>query len=45
MRKINNYTAFEVLRMEKRHTLFWFAAFIVAFTVVILDRLTEKVVR
>ena len=31
-------------RMEKRHTLFWFAAFVIAFTVVILDHVTEKTV-
>ena len=35
----NTTTAFDVLRMEKRRTIFWFAAFVVAFVVVIIDRM------
>lgn len=36
----NTTTAFDVLRYEKRRTAFWFAAFAVAFAVVIVDRMT-----
>ena len=36
----NTKSAFDVLRYEKRRTVFWFAAFAVAFAVVIVDRMT-----
>lgn len=36
----NTTSAFDVLRAEKRRTIFWFAAFAVAFAVVIVDRMT-----
>jgi len=43
MQKNRNTTlAFDVLREEKKHTRFWKAAFIVAFAVVIVDRITRK---
>ncbi len=43
MQKNRNTTlAFDVLREEKKHTRFWFVAFIVAFVVVIVDRITRK---
>lgn len=35
----NTTTAFDVLRYEKRRTIFWFSAFAVAFAVVIIDRI------
>ena len=35
----NESTAMGVLRREKRNTFFWFAAFAVAFAVVIVDRM------
>lgn len=45
MKKNRNTTlAFDILREEKRHTLLWKTAFIVAFTVVIVDRITRKAV-
>lgn len=43
MQKNNNHSlAFDILREEKRHTLLWKTAFIVAFAVVIVDRITRK---
>lgn len=40
MQKNNNHSlAFDILREEKRHTLLWKTAFIVAFAVVIVDRI------
>lgn len=41
----NTTSAMDVLRAEKRNTIFWFAAFTVAFAVVIIDRITGKAVR
>lgn len=43
-KKRNTTLAFDILREEKRHTLLWKTAFIVAFAVVIVDRITRKVV-
>lgn len=43
MQKNNNHSlAFDVLRAEKKRTALWFTAFIVAFAVVIIDRITGK---
>lgn len=43
MQKNRNTTlAFDVLRAEKKRTTLWFTAFIVAFAVVIIDRITGK---
>lgn len=35
----NKTLAFDVLRTEKKRTALWFTAFIVAFAVVIIDRI------
>lgn len=43
MKKNNNHSlAFDVLRTEKKRTALWFTAFIVAFAVVIIDRIIGK---
>jgi len=42
MQKKNSSLATEILRTEKRHTLFWFTAFVVAFAVVVVDRIAGK---
>lgn len=40
MQKNNNHSlAFDILREEKRHALLWKTAFVVAFAVVIIDRI------
>lgn len=43
MKKQKNTTlAFDILRAEKKRTALWFTAFIVAFAVVIIDRIVGK---
>ena len=43
MKKNNNHSlAFDILREEKRRTLLWRTAFIVAFAVVIIDCIVGK---
>lgn len=39
----NTTSAMDVLRAEKKRTALWFTAFIVAFAVVIIDRIFGKV--
>lgn len=36
----NTTLAMDILRAEKKHTALWFTAFVVAFAVVIVDRMT-----
>ncbi len=44
MKKQKNTTlAFDILREEKKRTALWFTAFIVAFAVVIVDRIVRGV--
>ena len=44
MKKQKNTTlAFDILREEKKRTALWFIAFIVAFAVVIVDRIVRGV--
>jgi len=38
----NTTLAFDILRAEKRRTALWFTAFIVAFAVVVVDRIAGK---
>ena len=40
--KKNTTLAMDILSAEKRHTALWFTAFIVAFAVVIVDRIAGK---
>ena len=41
--KKNRTLAMDILREEKRRTIVWITAFIVAFAVVIIDRVIGKV--
>ena len=38
----NRTLAMDILRAEKKRTALWFTAFIVAFAVIIVDRITGK---
>lgn len=42
MQKKNESLAMDILRTEKRRTYFWFTAFVVAFVVVVVDRIVGK---
>ncbi len=40
----NKALAMDILRAEKRRTALWFTAFIVSFSVIIIDRIAGKAV-